>query len=187
MTSIAAVESNRVNRKLGFFFAKLIGLIVAWELLYQLLLKPGRILDGPLTNLVTAISVAIINLFYSANNLVTYVVGVEQGSDVLFLNGKAVFIIADQCNALDLMVIYLGMLFLLPSRLKRKLAFMVLGILVILLANILRCVALYWLYMNHRAYFDFNHHYTFTILLYLLIFGGWLLFTKNITRNASGG
>jgi len=101
----------------------------------------------------------------------------------MFKEGRLVFQIYDVCNGIDLMFIYIGVLFLLPYPFKRKLWFSLVGVLVIALFNIIRIGSLYFIYIYKRSAFDFSHHYLFTLLMYVIIFFGWLLFIRKARHN----
>jgi exosortase/archaeosortase family protein len=174
--------SNKLNSgkrtSLLAFFLKLFVLIIIWECSYHFILKPAGLPDKPLTNTITSGVTNSINLFSSASSVYTWFRNDAMTADYLLKNGKLVFFIADDCNGLSLIVIYLGFIILMPYSIKRKIIFSIGGIIVLTIANIIRCSLLYWIYKAHPDMFDFNHHYLFTILMYLLIFYGWILFTK---------
>lgn len=159
-----------------FFFLKLFALVIVWECAYYFILAPARIPDKFLTDVITSAVTGCINFFSHAVNKYSW--QAVPGADFIMQNGRNVFMIADACNGLSLMVIYVGLIVLLPYPLKRKIVFSTGGIIVLIIANITRCVLLYWIYKKHPDMFELNHHYLFTILMYLLIFYGWLLFTK---------
>jgi exosortase/archaeosortase family protein len=96
-------------------------------------------------------------------------------------NGKPIMNIADECNGLELFVLYFGFLLAMPAKLKRKLWFGLGGILIIHAVNIFRCVGLGLLLMNWDTYFDIAHHYIFKIMVYSTIFILWVFFSKNLS------
>jgi len=181
-------STSSINKGLLLFFLKLFALVIIWECSYHFILQPSRIPDKQLTNVITAGVTNCINIFSSQTSTYTWAryKGVDYDSDSIFKNGKAVLIIADICNGLSLIAIYLGFIILMPYPIKRKIVFSIIGIMVLIIANIIRCGLLYWIYERHPDMFDFNHHYTFTILMYLLIFCGWILFTKGGKVNEVG-
>lgn len=160
------------------FFIKLFLVFSIWFVCYTLLLKPGRIIDKPLTNLITIAVTKSINIFSPSTSPLTWMENQEKPCTHLIRDNAAVFDIYDVCNGVDLMFIYLGVLFLLPYPLKRKIAYGTGGVVAIILMNIIRICSLYFIYVYHRSAFDFSHHYLFTLLMYVLIFYGWLLFVK---------
>lgn len=164
------------NKKVTFFFIKLFILLSLWFVCYVVLLIPGRKIDGPLTSFITVGVTKTINLL--SNEQVEWIENPVRPCTHLTKNGVAVFDIFDICNGIDLMFIYVGVLFLLPFPLKRKIVFSVVGVIAIILLNIVRICALYFIYIHQRSAFDFSHHYLFTLLMYVLIFYGWWLFVK---------
>ncbi len=169
-----------LNKAIKFFFFKVAAFILVWQLLYNFVLEPANVPDHFLTDITTRATVFSINTFLGADPQVTMAPFLpEQRATELIQNGRVVLIIADVCNALDLMVIYLSIIFLLPYySFRRKISFAIGGIIVINIANIIRCTLLYWLYFFHNPMFELNHKYIFTMLLYLLIFYCWILFTR---------
>ena len=166
------------------FFLKLLALVSLWFVFYALILRPGRIIDRPLTNFITNAAAHAINVV-SPNTapLSWYEEPVHKDRNFIIKEGKKVLGIHDACNGIDLMFIYIGIIVLLPYSLKRKLLFSIGGIAAIILANIIRVCSLYYIYRYHTAAFEFSHHYVFTILMYVLIFYGWVLFIKKDKPN----
>lgn len=172
------------NKDILSFFLKLIVLVSVWFVFYALILRPGRTIDRPLTNFITNAAINIINIA-SPNTapLSWHEEPVKRDKNILTKKGERVLGIHDACNGIDLMFIYIGIIVLLPYPVKRKLLFSLGGIAAIILANIIRVCSLYYIYRYHSAAFEFSHHYVFTILMYVLIFYGWLLFIKKNKPN----
>jgi exosortase/archaeosortase family protein len=169
------------NRLVLGFFIKLFILASAWFFVYGLLLIPGRIIDKPVTDFIAAAAVKCINFVSTGTAPVSSVSNFQLGGATLIQDGKKVFGIMDVCNGIDLMFIYAGIIVLLPFSAKRKLVFCVVGIIAIILANVVRVTSLYLIFRYRREAFDFSHHYLFTLLMYLLIFYGWILFIRKDT------
>ena len=167
------------NKKVTYFFIKLFALFSLWFVCYTLFLRPGRIIDRPLTNFLTASVTKCINVLSpSSLTPISWSENPVRPCTHLTLNNIPIFDIFDICNGIDLMFIYLGVLFLLPYPLKRKIIYGAGGVVAIIVLNIIRIFSLYFIYIYHRRVFDFSHHYLFTLLMYVLIFYGWLLFVK---------
>lgn len=92
------------------------------------------------------------------------------------VEGNTVISIADSCNALVLFVIFAGFIFAYPGPRKLKIIFIPAGIASIYLLNVIRISALAMINIHYPAYLDFNHHYTFTFLIYGWIFFLWVMF-----------
>lgn len=166
------------NKRIIRFFIKLFVLFSLWFICYNVLLKPSRVLDRPLTNFITSSVVKCINILSPSTPVLSWQQDPVRNCAYIVQNGYAVFDIFDVCNGIDLMFIYAGILMLLPYPVKQKIIFSIGGIIAIIIANIIRIFSLYFIYVYHRSVFDFSHHYLFTILMYVLIFYGWLLFIK---------
>lgn len=176
-------NNTNINKVMLSFLLKLFGLVILWELLYVYLLKPLRIPDAFLTHILTACVTFCINVFFQLSTSVTWVVDNIHNADHIQLHGKTILSIFDDCNGLDLYLIYLVFLILLPFSSKRKLKFSIIGIISIFIGNIFRCMGLYWIYVNYRGVFEFNHHYVFTIMMYLIILVCWIMFTRKPKLN----
>ena len=161
------------------FFIRLSVLFTVWFFVYALFLGPARVIDKPVTNIITIAVVKCINFLSPSTQPISWMTDTTMnGRNFLVQQNSQVFGIWDVCNGVDLMFIYISVLVLLPYSAKRKIIFSIGGIMAIILGNIIRVCALYFIYVYQKSVFDFSHHYLFTILMYVLIFYGWLLFIK---------
>jgi exosortase/archaeosortase family protein len=175
------------------FLFKALGLFILWKLVYLFFFLPGRILDGPMTRMIGVATGRALDL--AARRPDGY--SVKMATDTVFMDGRiysspAVDIyrndrrtlrVADACNGLEMMVLYLGFLICFPASLKRKLGFAAGGLVLITLLNIIRCGALVLIFIHYNQYLDFSHHFAFTFIVYAFIFLLWYLFTKNLRLN----
>ena len=90
--------------------------------------------------------------------------------------------IGNGCSGLELFVLFFGFIFLMRGRLVDKLWFVPLGFIGILLLNVIRIVSLILIQVYKPEYLDFNHKYTFVIIVYGAIFGLWLLWVNKFSR-----
>jgi exosortase/archaeosortase family protein len=167
------------SNPLKSFVLRLILIVICWLVFYTILLKPSRIIDKPLTNFLTKTVVTTINAVSPQTPPLGWVDDVEAKCAYFTQNNKKIFGVFDYCNGIDLIFIYITIIFLLPYSIKRKLIFTIGGTTAIIALNIVRIFCLYLIYTYNRTAFDISHHYLFTFLMYLLIFYGWLLYTKN--------
>ena len=167
-----------IDQRILKFLIKLFALVLIWFLAYHFIMRPTQIPDKWLTQFIAYGAQWMINVVIHPTPLITSVHydGIAIAS--LYQGDKYVFGIGDICNGLDLIATYACLIILLPGKVKRKLKYLVLGISAILLTDIIRATALYWIYYNYYKYFLFNHKYVFTILMYIVIFIGWALFVR---------
>ena len=184
---ILSSGSDSRKRPLAGFFISLFLICSSWFFVYNLLLYPGRIVDQPLTQFIAVVSAKVNTFFSLAGTPITEWVNDKYHPGTLLVqNGKRVFGIMDACNGIDLMFIYSAVIILLPNSIRRKLLFLFLGNALLVVFNIIRIVGLFFIFRFHRGLFDFSHHYLFTLLMYALIFAGWILFIKNRLHEKSG-
>lgn len=149
-------------------------LFVAWTLLYHLVMKPMGIPDNIFTETVASGTEKFLLLFMN---------DIQKLGSSIYVNGTRSVNIASQCNGMELIALYIGILLCLPGSVKRKLTFILLGSIGITLLNILRCSALAYMYHQDVPLTDFAHHYAFKLIVYLFAFGGWVLYSRNIKFN----
>lgn len=148
-----------------------------WQVSYLFVLSPSRVPDKALTDVTTNVSAAVLGWFYP-NVSVIYSDKLAKRQDMITRDGKKIIAVGDACNALEIYVLYVAFLFCFPAKLKKRLLFMLIGLPYIFCINIARVVAITYLNMYHRGWVDISHHYIFTILVYLLVFYLWMLFTR---------
>ncbi len=168
MSFISKIK-NTIPENIRPFLLRAAILIVAWELLYNFILKPSGIPDDQLTRIVQVGAMKLLSFFYT---------DVGEDENVIILNGSRAVSIARQCNGLELIVLYMGFIFCLPSSPKRMILFGAIGVLVIYILNIIRTAILAVMYDINHSMTDFAHHYVFKIIIYAVVFLGWVLYMK---------
>lgn len=98
--------------------------------------------------------------------------------------GAGSICIGSGCSGLELFLLFLGFILLMRGRLKDKLWFIPLGFLGISVLNIMRIIALSVIYFHTPQYLDFNHKYTFVIIVYGAIFGLWVIWVNRFANKS---
>jgi len=171
---------KQIPKDVRLFLTKALILFIAWKLLYHLLLFPIRIPDKHLTHITAEGSVLLYNNILGIELVqVKDMVSPEGAEFVGVYNADQKLVaIADSCNGLELIVLYIGFLCCFPILLKRFLPYAVLGIVSIIILNIFRCYGLTWMYLNDYYLADFFHKYIFKMAIYALIFLTWVKYSK---------
>lgn len=181
---------NETPATIRAFLRNALIVFAVWKLVYLLFLLDARVLDRPLTNQVGHGTTWFLNhctplegFSATAIKKQSFFEGQIQFSEVSQIrqDGKDILLIADGCNGLELMVLFVGFILCFPSSIIKKIIFIIFGTFIIEIANILRCGGLVFLkrYYDYDL-FQFAHHYGFKITLYGIIFIIWIIFTKNI-------
>ena len=171
------------------FLKRALLIFIVWKIMYNGFLFNGRIIDKPITDWSTGGARQVMQLFYpnsklNINEECNPFIELDNQIicvDFLYFNNKKILSVADFCNALELYVLYIGFLFAFPmdgKKIKRIILFLLSGVLLIYIANIIRLAALASMNLHRMKAVDMAHHYVFKMIVYALIFGLWVLFTK---------
>ncbi len=169
------------------FIIKSFVCVALWRLLYTYILQPLAFPDKILTKFIGKGTIIFINTFSNPLVKKAYCVDSKYAGEVILARGNhAILRIGDACNGLELMLIYAGVIALLPGKVSQKVVFITVGIAALLVANMIRCAGLEWVYEFYRPMFDTTHHYLFTLVMYVLIFSGWVLYINKLKNHAKG-
>ena len=172
------ITAPGAKKAVAWFFFRLALLFITWHFIYGQFLFPTGVIDSPLANLITSSVTKCVNILSPGIEPITWATNPYKHHNYLVQNNKMVFSIDYSCLGINLMFTYVSIIVLLPYPAMRKIIFSIGGIIAIIIANIIRITALYFIFIYHKTSFDFNHHYLFTLLIDILIFYGWLLFIK---------
>nr|WP_172625798.1 archaeosortase/exosortase family protein [Algibacter amylolyticus] len=101
----------------------------------------------------------------------------------IYFNDIKVVYIADGCNGLFVLMLYMGLIFCFPSKFWRKILYLISGILIIHILNIFRCAGLAYINLHHQTYFDLAHRYLLKWAIYSVIVIIWMFYIRNIQFN----
>jgi exosortase family protein XrtF len=164
---------NLIKNPISRFLVLLLFFYLGWYTIYNLWIHPAEKLDLFIIDITIAASKWLLELFGY-----TVFTGAER---VIGVDGTGGLWIGDNCNAISLFALFAGFIIAYPGNWKKKLYFVPAGILLIELLNIGRVVALAILDTKSRTWTEFNHTYTFTIIIYACIFLLWMSWTNKIS------
>ncbi|MDO7886210.1 exosortase X [Hymenobacter cheonanensis] len=147
------------------------GLYLGWLLLYEGMLGPDGRLDHWLSVNIAAASAGLLRgLGFAAS--------VGGDTSVLFMGNRPAVVVGSPCNGLVLYALFAGFIVAFPAPLRPKLWFIPLGMGLLYLLNIVRVAAL--ALNQHYAHqsVDFNHHYTFSFVVYGCICLLWMWWVR---------
>ncbi|GAB2964084.1 archaeosortase/exosortase family protein [Hymenobacter coalescens] len=157
-------------RHLRRFLLTAAGLYLLWFIGYEQWLKPAGRLDEVLSLNIAAVSAGALRAVGLAGAATERVVSV---------GGQPAVIVGDPCNGLVLYALFVGFVLAFPGGgWRRKLPFIAAGVAAIYALNIVRVGALALNHLYSRSTVDFNHHYTFTFVVYGCIFLLWMLWVR---------
>ncbi|MEI8075861.1 MAG: hypothetical protein WCH78_14010 [Bacteroidota bacterium] len=142
--------------------------------------------DEQLTNITAAGTAHLLSFVFPDNHF--YCQSVIEGvpvsiKTIVLVNGIKLIGIADGCNAFELQVIYASILICLQKMHRKTIWYILIGVPLISICNIFRCSIIGWLNITqHLNLSVFAHHYLFKIVMYGLIFLGWVSYTNQTVQ-----
>ena len=150
------------------FLAISMGLFIVWSLLYD-----GWLMQSAFNRVITdALGVTSQWML----NLAGY--EMQWTSPAIWMAGREMIYIGPACSGLEFFGLFACFVVAFPARLKQKLIFLPLGLLIIHLLNMLRVQLLILNFYFHNSSFEFNHHYTFQVVLYGIVLVMWVYWAR---------
>jgi exosortase family protein XrtF len=157
---------SRSARSILLFLGKMLTAYAAWYVLYDLWLLPDGRLDAWVSHSVAEVSGRLLSAF-GADPAV-------QGRTVA-LSGVPGVRIADGCNGLSTIGLFVGFVVAYPGRWKRRLIFLPLGMAAIYGTNVGRIATMAVVQKYWPAAFGPLHGFGLTTIFYVAVFALWVL------------
>ncbi len=169
--------------RLQQFLVKGIGLLVIWQIVYSMMLEPSGVIDLPLTYLVSEGATTALNWLGVDSYYESYQHKLEPAlsGTILYIDGVQSVGIGNACNGLEIMVLFIGFLLIFPGKANTKIWYLLFGLLLIYIANIIRVILLGINYIESPSTFDFNHKYTYKIAVYVIVFILWVIWVEKLS------
>ena len=156
------------------FFAVAFVSYALWSVAYEQVLKPRTMLDETVID-------HMVQSTEGAFDLVGWPAGTypqpETHRNRVGVAGHAGVRIGEPCDGVELFALFALFILAFPGPWFKKLGFIPLGILILHGANIGRVVVLARIQATSPEWLEFNHDYTFTVLISGLVFALWYLWT----------
>lgn len=147
---------------------------VVWSVTYKQVLKPHTFLDEVvIEHMVTSTETAFKAIGWPVG---TYPQPATH-RDRVGVAGHVGVQIGAPCDGVALFALFAIFILAFPGPFLRKLWFIPAGIALLHLANIIRVIVLARIQATSPEWLEFNHDYTFTVLIYGLVFALWYLWT----------
>lgn len=165
------VQLLKENKKLIRFLLICLMAYLIWVIFYNQWIGPDRRVDFWLSGMEAKEVMLLLKwMGYPIEQLVEY-----EYKHVFYLHGKRLVALATSCNGLVLFPLFSCFIFATQGHWKRKALFTLIGCVLIYHVNIIRIIGLLLVKIYSPESLDFNHKYTFTVLVYSFIFYLWYL------------
>lgn len=150
-------------------------------LIYQFVVKRYTFYDQKFIGTIIAAADSLLQLI----GYKTFTVLQDRDFQLVGIDGTNGVWIGSNCNSISLFILFSVFLIWYPGHQRSKLWFIPLGIITIHILNIFRVMGLVLLSKYAPQWFDFNHTYTFTFLVYAYIFLLWILWVNRFSKKQS--
>ena len=161
--------STSSTRRIVAFVGKVLAFYALWYVLYDLWLLPNGTVDRWLSLNVAQVSGTLLG---------------SLGFDA-FVDGRALALsgvpgvrIANGCNGLSTLGLFVGFVLAYPGSAWRRAWFIPLGVFVVYLTNVTRVVLMVLSQKYWPAAFEPLHGFGLTTIFYVVVFGLWVLWTN---------
>jgi exosortase family protein XrtF len=112
----------------------------------------------------------------------------REASYRFYINGKSIARIVEGivegCNAVSVMILFVAFIVAFSSTLKRTVLFIIAGLLVLHLLNVIRVALLCMGYYHYPQYKQLLHDIVFPLFIYGVVFILWILWVQKFSGNA---
>ena len=108
----------------------------------------------------------------------------REASYRFLINGKGASRVVEGCNAVSVMILFTAFIIAFSSTFKRTVLFIIAGIVVIYLLNIVRVALLSLGYYYYPQYREVLHDIIFPLFIYGVVFLLWIIWVQKFSGNA---
>ncbi len=145
----------------------------AWYSLYELYIRPKTSIDASLIEVIVANAESVLR--FSGYTLQSFS---ETPRTQLAIEGSEGVFVGAPCDGMALFGLFAAFIIAYPGPLKHKLWYIPLGLLLVHAANVGRVAGLVMIMNVNPEWLAFNHDYTFTILVYSVVFALWYIWVE---------
>lgn len=159
------------------FLVKFLGLYFLLNILYGIYFESFAPLADPLTYNVTGQSIWFLDFFY--NNLDYEYYPYDQ-LVWMSLDNNVILSAFEGCNGVNVIILFISFIVAFSGPLKDSIIYIIGGILVIHVFNVLRISLLFVVAEKYYSYLYFTHKYLFTGFIYAVVFALWFLWVRRV-------
>ena len=154
-------------------------LYLSWYFFYEFYLKQSSLIDEIVIDSLVNLGEKILHLLgYATNEYSDGVYRVHFG-----VAGSRGVTIGAPCDGIVLLALFIVFIIAYPGPLKHKVWYLPAGLILIHLINVLRVTALALIVFHRQDWFAFNHDYTFTLIVYSVVFGLWWVWITKFSKS----
>lgn len=169
------IELIKRNKKLLFLAKLIINIVIilsVWYLFYKIIRPRLPLVDYLYEEVIFWVTELQLVLSKLLLNLIGYSVEIY-GKTVKIIGSFGVHLDRG-CLGRNTLGLFVGFILAFPGKIKNKVWFLIMGIGIFIIVNVLRIAGLAITEFCCPERLDFNHHYLFKIIVYIIIFFLWV-------------
>ncbi len=163
---------------IGTFFS----VYIVLTLLYKLYLNSFTLKEVDGITKVVGSHVQSLMLFFNSDIKIVQSIH-ESCLDVCY-NNKYVIRIIEGCNAVSVIILFVSFVIAFSGKFKSTLLFILFGILLIYVLNVIRIALLTVLLFNYPQHLHFIHGVLFPLIIYGVVFALWVIWVSKFSKYA---
>jgi exosortase family protein XrtF len=157
------------------FLAKFLGIYLIGSVLYLLWLNIFIPYPDPITEIVTAQSSHLLNMWgYRTHTFIHKSAAIVS----IVYNGNSVVSVYEGCNGVNVMIIFLGFIIAFSPVRKLMIFFVISGLGILHVVNLFRVAGLFLVADHFPTWLYFTHKYLFSLIIYSITFLLWYLWIR---------
>jgi len=167
------------NKRVLYFIGRFLLAFAGLSLIYGIWIDSYGNLSDPFSWLVGR----NLQLLFGAENLkLEQILG--HPAIAVDYNGSSAVSLFEGCNGLSVMILFFAFVFAFKGNWKDLLWFVPIGLMIIHLFNLGRLSLLIYLAHGNSPLFHFMHKYLFTLIIYAVVFGLWVVWVRRVQSAA---
>lgn len=171
----------RENRPALLFIIKFVGLYLALNTLYGLLIQSFYPAPDPFTIMVARHVVGFLSWF---GHSLSINIGELSPYVTVMRVHEPVIDIFEGCNALNVIIVFAVFLVAFGGK-RHFVAFLVAGVIILYFVNLLRVAMLYWVAIYWPDSMYFFHKFLFTAIIYGVVIVLWFFWIRHVKKSIS--
>lgn len=163
-------------------FLIFLGVYFVLNLAYFQFFPKGTWIDDGLRKSETAITIGVLNTFFDSATSESKTKENGEKYEHIFLNKQGLMCVVNECNAFKIHLIFSVFILFVSGRYNKWLT-LTIGNLIIYMLNIVRLIGLVLVLHYTPSSFEFHHEYTFSLLMYLIVFVMWYFYINEKSTN----
>jgi exosortase family protein XrtF len=154
------------------------GLYLVLSILYAVYLRQdynAQHFPDPITAVIADQVSWVINVLGRKSDAIN---SMEHPSVKLSIDGNVVYRVIEGCNAVSVMILFASFVLAFAKAWKKTVLFLLQGIALLYIMNLMRLVALAYIYADYAQYKAFSHEIMFPAVIYGTVVALWLYWIK---------